>query len=408
MPWNETSAMDQRMHFIADYLEDFFPFSELCRRYGISRPTGYKWVQRYVDTGAAGLMAQSRRPVRCPHATSSDLVEAILGRAAHTRRGGPRSCWRSSGDRSRIAPGRHAHRLRHPQTPWPGADAADAAPAGLCGATPDPPERAQSRLDRRLQGAVQDPGWPLLLPADRRDGYSRFLLGCQALDAPQGQLSRPVFHRLFRTYGLPRILRTDNGAPFASSQALGRLSQLSVWWIRLGILPERIQPGCPQQNGRHERLHGTLKREATIPPAASRFGQQYRFTRFRHEYNQERPHEALGQRPPVEFYQPSPRPFPRKLPPLHYPAHWEVRRVSTNGGIRWKTHRVAVSNALRQQPIGLEPIDDGVWEVWFGPLRLGRMDERQLTITDALGKAARRKLYTMLPDYSVQENRCTL
>ena len=168
MPWNETSAMDQRMHFIADYLEDFFPFSELCRRYGISRPTGYKWVQRYVDTGAAGLMAQSRRPVRCPHATSSDLVEAILGRAAHTRRGGPRSCWRSSGDRSRIAPGRHAHRLRHPQTPWPGADAADAAPTGLCGATPDPPERAQSRLDRRLQGAVQDPGWPLLLPADRR------------------------------------------------------------------------------------------------------------------------------------------------------------------------------------------------------------------------------------------------
>ena len=151
------------------------------------------------------------------------------------------------------------------------------------------------------------------------DGYSRFLLGCQALDAPQGQLSRPVFQRLFRTYGLPRIIRTDNGAPFASSQALGRLSQLSVWWIRLGI-------------------------------------------------------------------QPSPRPFPRKLPPLHYPAHWEVRRVSTNGGIRWKTHRVAVSNALRQQPIGLEPIDDGVWEVGFGPLRLGRMDERQLTITDALGK----------------------
>ena len=173
------------------------------------------------------------------------------------------------------------------------------------------------------------------------DGYSRFLLGCQALDAPQGQLSRPVFHRLFRTYGLPRIIRTDNGAPFASSQALGR----------------------PRND----------------------------------------PHEALGQRPPVEFYQPSPRPFPRKLPPLHYPAHWEVRLVSTNGGIRWKTHRVAVSNALRQQPIGLEPIDDGVWEVWFGPLRLGRMDERQLTITDALGKAARRKLYTMLPDYSVKD-----
>ena len=193
-------------------------------------------------------------------------------------------------------------------------------------------------------------------------------------------------------YGLPRIIRTDNGAPFASSQALGRLSQLSVWWIRLGILPERIQPGCPHQNGRHERLHGTLKREATIPPAGSRFAQQYRFTRFRHEYNQERPHEALQQQTPVEFYQASPRPFPRKLPPLHYPAHWEVRLVSGNGGIRWKTHRVAVTHALRQQPIGLEPIDDGVWEVWFGPLRLGRMDERQLTITDRSSKTVDRKL----------------
>ena len=263
MPWNETSAMDQRMHFIADYLEDYFPFSELCRRYGISRPTGYKWVQRYVDTGAAGLMAQSRRPVRCPHATSSDLVEAILGRAAHTRRGAPRSCWRSSGDRSRIAPGRHAHRLRHPQTPWPGADAADAAPAGLCGQTPDPLSAPNHVWTADFKGQFKTLDGRYCYPLTVVDGYSRFLLGCQALDAPQGQLSRPVFHRLFRTYGLPRILRTyglprilrtDNGAPFASSQALGRLSQLSVWWIRLGILPERIQPGCPPQNGR-QRTH---------------------------------------------------------------------------------------------------------------------------------------------------------
>ena len=304
--------MDQRMHFIADYLEDYFPFSELCRRYGISRPTGYKWVQRYVDAGAAGLMAQSRRPVRCPHATSSDLVEAILeARRKHPTWGAKKLLallWRSQ-----------------PHRPWP-------ARTTVCdilkrqGALSAPNHVWTADFKGQFKTLDGRYCYPLTVV----DGYSRFLLGCQALDAPQGQLSRPVFHRLFRTYGLPRILRTDNGAPFASSQVLGR----------------------PRND----------------------------------------PHEALGQRPPVEFYQPSPRPFPRKLPPLHYPAHWEVRRVSTNGGIRWKTHRVAVSNALRQQPIGLEPIDDGVWEVWFGPLRLGRMDKRQLTITDALGKAARRKL----------------
>lgn len=393
MPWNETSAMDQRRHFIADYLEAYFPFSELCRRYGISRPTGYKWVQRYSDAGVAGLIEQSRRPDSCPHATSSDLVEAIL----EARRKHP--TW---GAKKLLA----LLQRSQPHRPWP-------ARTTVCdilkrhGLVP-------TRRTRRRPSSTRPPQTPLSEPnhvwtADFKgqfktldgrycypltvvDGYSRFLLGCQALDAPQGRLSRPVFHRLFRTYGLPRIIRTDNGAPFASSQALGRLSQLSVWWIRLGILPERIQPGCPHQNGRHERLHGTLKREATIPPAGSRFAQQYRFTRFRHEYNQERPHEALQQQTPVEFYQASPRPFPRKLPPLHYPAHWEVRLVSGNGGIRWKTHRLAVTHALRQQPIGLEPIDDGVWEVWFGPLRLGRMDERQLTITDRSSKTVDRKL----------------
>ena len=284
------------------------------------------------------------------------------------------------------------HRLRYPQTPWSRAHATDSETAELYETTPDPLSEPYHVWSADFKGQFKTLDGRYCYPLTVVDGYSRFLLGCQALDAPQGRLTRPVFHRLFRTYGLPRIIRTDNGAPFTSSQALGRLSQLSVWWIRLGILPERIQPGCPHQNGRHERLHGTLKREATIPPAGSRFAQQYRFTRFRNEYNQERPHEALQQQTPVEFYQASPRPFPRKLPPLHYPAHWEVRLVSGNGGIRWKTHRVAVTHALRQQPIGLEPIDDGVWEVWFGPLRLGRMDERQLTITDRSSKTVDRKL----------------
>lgn len=182
--------------------------------------------------------------------------------------------------------------------------------------------------------------------------------------------ARPVFLRAFRRYGLPKIIRTDNGTPFATT-AIGRISRLSVWWVRLGIFPELIEPGKPQQNGRHERMHRTLKQETTRPPAATLRGQQIRFNRFREEFNQVRPHEALDQETPASCYKASPRTYPNRVPQVEYPDHYEERRVSRNGGIRWSCQWVNVSHVLGGEYVGLEEVDDGRWDVYFGHVRLG-------------------------------------
>ena len=228
-------------------------------------------------------------------------------------------------------------------------------------------------------------------PLTVQDTYSRYLLACQGLTGTETIPTKRVFTRLFKEYGLPQRIRTDNGIPFASS-ALGRLSQLSVWWIRLGIVPELIEPGCPQQNGRHERMHRTLKAETLKPPAASRPAQQQRFHRFREIYNRERPHQALKQQTPASHYTASPRPFPRRLLPIEYPAHFEVRRVSRNGGIRWHSRRVPVSHILAPLDVGFEPLTDGTWNVFFGPIHLGWFDERDYRIHDRRGRIKRHNL----------------
>ena len=199
---------------------------------------------------------------------------------------------------------------------------------------------------------------------------------------------KAVFKRLFEEYGLPEKIRTDNGNPFASN-ALGRLSRLSAWWIRLGIIPELIEPGCPEQNGRHERMHKTLKYETTIPPGANLGTQQKRFDMFRNEYNHIRPHEALGMKTPATVYHPSSRAMPSHLPAIEYPAHYEVRRVSKNCGIRWKHKRISVSHVLAGEYIGLEEIDNGIWDVYYGPLWLGRFIEKLMRIEDKNGKLQR-------------------
>ena len=229
------------------------------------------------------------------------------------------------------------------------------------------------------------------------DGFSRYLLACQGLLSTTVALARPTFLRLFQEYGLPDLIRTDNGVPFATT-ALGRLSTLSVWWIRLGIRPELIEPASPQQNGRHERMHRTLKAEATRPPSANLQAQQIRFNRFRHEYNNDRPHEALNQETPASCYGPSRRELPRQLAPLEYPGHFEVRLVSRNSGIRWKKQWVCVTHTLAGEYVGLEEVGDGLWDVYFGPLKLGRMDERILRIADHKGRTVRKQVSPMSPD----------
>jgi transposase InsO family protein len=217
----------------------------------------------------------------------------------------------------------------------------------------------------------------LCYPLTVADGFSRFLLGVQGLDSVAGSQAWPVFERLFREYGLPEAIRSDNGSPFASASALARLSNLSVQWVKLGIRLERIEPGHPEQNGRHERMHRTLKQETARPPAASRSAQQERFDQFRSVYNQQRPHEALGQQTPAEFYRPSLRPYPSKIVQPDYPGHFEVRSVRPNGEIKWQGELLFLSEALSGERVGLEETADGVWTVYFGTLLLARFDEKE-------------------------------
>lgn len=225
-------------------------------------------------------------------------------------------------------------------------------------------------------------------PLTIADGHSRYIFSIEGMLSPLQKPVKSVFKKLFEECGLPEKIRTDNGSPFASV-ALGRLSRLSAWWIRLGIIPELIEPGCPQQNGRHERMHKTLKYETTIPAALNLSRQQERFDRFREEFNELRPHEALGMKAPAEVHVKSARPYPSKLPPIEYPAHYELRRVSNNCGIRWKKKRICVSQVLAGDYVGMEEIADGVWDMYYGPVWLGRFYEKLMKIEDERGKLQR-------------------
>jgi putative transposase len=391
MPWSHTSPMDQKTQFIADYLRDRLSMTELCQLYGVSRKTGYKWVDRYLTHGPQGLEARSRRPSTSPRQTPDYVVAAILeARQRHPS-------WGAKKLVSILSP-------RHPRWPWP-------ARSTVC----DILSRHGLVPKKRQRRAIGHPGKPAshisapntvwsadfkghfktgdghdCYPLTITDGYSRFLLACQALSSTRVQEAKPVFTRVFKEFGLPQRIRTDNGVPFATN-TLARLSQLSAWWVRLGILPEFIEPGKPHQNGRHERMHRTLKAETTRPPGANLRAQQQKFNRFREEFNHERPHEALDMRTPAACFAPSPREMPHKLPPLEYPDRFEVRYVSANGGIRWNRRWVNVSHVCVGAYVGLEEIDDGVWNVYFGPLKLGRLLERHMRIEDAYGRLKRRR-----------------
>jgi putative transposase len=389
MPWSQTMPMDQRVQFIADYLRNMLSMTELCDLYHVSRKTGYKWVQRYLRRGPIGLEELSRKPRVSPNQTPAERVAAILEARRHHPSWGAKKLLKIL-------------RKKHPRWSWPhrGTVCEILSRHGLV-----PPKRR-----RRVIGHPGRPTTQILAPNDVwsadfkgqfkttngtycypltvTDGYSRFLLGCQALRSTSVAEAKPVFLRLFQEFGLPQRIRTDNGVPFATN-TLGRLSQLSAWWVRLGVLPEFIEPGKPQQNGRHERMHRTLKAETTRPAAANLAAQQRKFNAFRLEFNQQRPHEALDLETPAACYTPSLRSMPNKIPPLEYPDRFEVRYVSANGGIRWEHDWVNVSTVCAGDYVGLEEIDDGVWNVYFGPLKLGRFLERHRRIEDAYGRLLR-------------------
>jgi transposase InsO family protein len=384
MPWSETTKMRQRMRFVLDAEEELFTMTELCQRYGISRVTGHKWLERFRGHGVEGLEDLSRAPHHSPHQTPAAIVEML----AEARR-----CHPNWGARKLI---RWLERRRpHLALPAPSTACDILKRLGLIKL-----RRHRRHLPQTGRGLTEALAPNQVWTADfkgqfrTRDGrycypltvadrFSRYLLGCRSQLSVETIPTRKNFQRLFRQYGLPQIIRTDNGVPFAAPTAISRLSRLSVWWIRLGIRPELIQPSHPEQNGRHERMHRTLKAETTRPPAQNARAQQRRFDSFRREFNHERPHETLQDKLPADLYQASPRPFPDRLPQPQYPGHFEVRKVSKNGGIRWKKGWVNISHSLLEQFVGLEEVDDGVWSLYFGPLQLGRFHENDLSLSGA-------------------------
>lgn len=383
MPWRERSPMDERLQFISDYQRQRFTMTELCDRYGVSRKTGYQLIARYEAAGAPGLVPRSSRPHHSPQATAPAIACALVAE----RRRHP-----SWGGKKLVA----VLRERHPTWQLPAVSTANdiLKRAGLV-----PSRRRRRPVAHRgyaahavtapngvwtadFKGQFRTRDGQLCYPLTVADAFSRFLLMCRALPRPTSEGAFAVFRQAFTEYGLPERIRTDNGEPFAAA-SLGRLSRLAVWWIRLGIYPELIEPASPQQNGAHERMHRTLKAETTRPPMSTLRAQQRRFTIFRRTYNSQRPHEALGQQPPTRIYTASRRPLPRRLPPLTYPGHFETRRISPGGIMTWHSRRVTISTVLDGEEIGLEPIDDGEWDLHFGPIRLGRFDEHRQRIQPA-------------------------
>jgi len=382
------SIMDERTRFVAQWLEGGESMAELCRRHGISRTAGYKWTARYEREGPAGLEDRSRARLTQPHAVPDKVVEAILSaRAAHPTWGPAKLLAWLAAHRPRLplpSCSTAGDILRRHGLTVPRRRARRATPSSQPLAHADAPGAVW---------CVDFKGWfrtgdgvrcdPLTLT----DACSRYLLRCRGFAGPPGlERTMAAMEAAFREHGIPARMRSDNGPPFGSTGLAG-LTRLSAWWIRLGIAPERIEPGKPQQNGRHERFHLTLKRETASPPASSLRRQQERFDAFAREYNGERPHQALGQRTPASVHAPCAREWSPAREP-QYPGDMTVRRVHQGGRIKWNGREVNVTRGLECQPVGLLPVDEGVWDVYYGPVRIGVFDERRLRIHPPSAKPA--------------------
>ncbi len=375
MGWKETCAMEERFKFIQEYQAEEWSFADLCRRYGVSRQTGYKWVGRYREEGIDGLRDQSRAPEHHPNEVIPEVAEAVL----RMRREHPQ--WGPLKLRSRL-------QREAPEIVWPAASTMGELlkRSGLSSprkrhrkATPSQSPLSHVTAANQVWSA-DFKGWfrcgdgSRCDPLTITDGYSRFLLRCQSLAGTDEARVKGVMEAAFREYGPPDAIRTDNGEPFASV-GIGGLSGLSVWWIKLGIRPERIRPGKPQQNGRHERMHRSLKEATARPPAANLRAQQRAFDRFREEYNWERPHAALEMRTPAELYIASGREYPARLLEPDYSGEWESRSVGPCGTLRWRNDKIFVGKVFAGERIGLEPIADGQWRLWFFAYPLALFDE---------------------------------
>jgi transposase InsO family protein len=377
--------MDQRVQFIADWLSGDYTKTALCDGYGISRPTGDKWIKRYELSGVEGLNECSRAPHSHPNRVPDVIRQRILDAKLTHQSWGPKKVM-------------DLLRMIDPQERWPADSTAGEIlkRAGLVR-----PRRRRRRVAPYTEpfGACNRPNriWSAdfkgdfaladnkrCYPLTISDNYSRYLLQCRGLAHPTYQAVRPWFEWVFREVGLPDAIRTDNGVPFASLAA-GGLSALSKWFIQLGIRPERIRPGRPDQNGRHERMHRTLKEAVVEPGRYTLAEQQQRFDIFADEYNNLRCHESLARKTPASFYTPSKRPYPVKLTPVVYDNAVTVRSVRHNGQIKWKGRLLYVSEVLAKEPIGLMQVDNDRWELRYSFHLLGHIDEKAGIIVPAKG-----------------------
>ena len=389
MPWSTPSLMAHRLEFVRAVVSRRLTVRAACRQFGVSEKTGYKWLGRFLRGGPDALADRSHAPITPAHQIPATLRALICQlRDAHPT-------WGARKLRARLS-------RTHPGVPWP-------APSTITVVLNQTGRIAPRRRTPRDRGTwatglttpqAQNDVWaadfkgefrlhagPYCYPLTVTDLQSRFVIGLQALPGTTGDATQAQLIRWFEQYGLPRVFRTDNGVPFGAPVALGGLSTLAIWLIRLGIRPERIHKGVPQENGAHERMHRTLKAEATRPASATFAAQQRRFDRWRQQFNTERPHEALGQTPPAAHYTPSSRPYPRSLPLLEYPAHFDVRRVDYSGVIRWASKRIFLSHVLAGEYVGVEATGEAEWTIALGPLRLGHCCAEDAVFREALSWA---------------------
>ncbi len=381
MPWKETDAFGEQRKFVTAWIgEAETPFTELCQRYGISRKSGYKRVSRFKEFGLEGVGDLSRVPNNHPNQTPPEIVEMLVNAKRQHMTYGPRKLL--------VVIARE-----HPELSLPASSTASKilkehglvrSRRGIRKSAPwaTPFSNAHQPNDTwcaDFKGWFRTSDGVRINPLTITDSVSRYLIACTALERSTFGQVRPIFELAFREFGLPRAMRTDNGPPF-SSTSLGGLSKLSVWWIKLGITPERIRPGHPEENGRHERMHRTLKDAVASPPKTSFRAQQKAFDWFIDDYNEIRPHEALGQKTPASVYFNSPRNYPNRIEHPEYRDNVTVRRVRTNGDIRWKGNRVFISEALIGEPIGLKQISDRTWAIYYGPLEIGILNEMTMKV----------------------------
>ena len=372
MPWKESKPMDQRVRLIQDY-EDGENITALAESYGVSRKTVYKWLQRHASGGVAGLADRSRAPLHYPHKVSEEMIAAIIA-ARHRWKWGPRKL------RVKLSEAQ-------PKIAWP-AESTIGEILKRAGLT----HRRKLRLRVPPYGqpfaAVHDAnqtwcadfkGWfrtgdgSRCDPLTITDAHSRYLFRCQIAAKTDTIHVAAIFESAFREYGLPLVIHSDNGTPFAS-RAPGGLSRLSMQWVKLGILPERSRVASPQDNGRHERMHLTLKQSTLRPPESNPRRQQKAFDRFQQEYNHQRPHEALQDRTPASCYSASCRPMPRRIPELEYPDDVIVRRTSQQGSVKMNGERTFISEIFAYEWMGLRALDERYYEVLYGPVQLGFLD----------------------------------